>query len=563
MPHRRDRGHEAPRAACLRTTVVAAIVTVGLLGLGLGVDQVGAATAGQASAEAAAAAEPRFDVFEYVVVGNTALDRESIERAVMDFLGPGRRFDDVEAARRSLELAYRRAGFGFASVDIPEQRVDAGVVRLVVTEGRIARTRVTGSRYFSQGYILSRVTAGAEGQVPHLPTLQGQLSEVNRSADRRVTPLLRPGRSPGTTELDLVVEDRLPVNGSVVLNNQAGRNTSDTRLQVALGYDNLWQQDHSLSVQAAVSPQKLGEVQVLSANYSVPLGPGRLESLSLTLTRSDSEVFAGATGALGDTRLVGRGTAAALRRSWILALEEGDFQQLVLSLEYKDMTDTVELLGAGAGDPTPIRYAPLGLGWTRVVRAAGGDWQLGASLSGGLRGLINQQQAFANKRYEAQASYALWRLDARHQRTLPIGGLRMRAQLESQVAPAPLVSNEQFAIGGANSVRGYLEAEAVGDLGLRGSLQLGSPNLAARWRIARLTELDVHGFVDAAAAEVRRPLPGQASRARLAGLGFGLSLATAAPWPVSLTLDLAWPVKKSGLIGSDGPRLHGSASLGF
>lgn len=502
--------------------------------------------------------EPTFDVMEYVIEGNTVLDTESIERAVLGFLGPARRFDDVEAARRTLEIAYRRAGYGFASVDIPEQRVDGGVVRLVVTEGRIARTRVTGARYFSQGYILERVAAAAEGQVPHLPTIQAQLTEVNRSADRRVTPVLRPGRAAGTTEVDLAVEDRLPVNGSVTLNNQSSRNTSASRLQLALSYDNLWQRDHALGVQAVVSPERTSEVQVLTASYSVPLGPGGLESLSLSATRSNSDVFAG----VADTRLFGDGTVLSLRRSWVLALADGQFQQLVAGVDHKDVTDVVQA-GAGAGFDTPIRYLPLSLAWTGVFRAPGGDWQFGATLSGGLRGLVNEQQQFADKRFAAQASYALLRVEARHQRTLGIAGLRLRAQADAQLSPAPLISNEQFVVGGANSVRGYLEAEAVGDQGLRGSLQVGSPNLVTKMGWRRLTELGVHVFVDAAATELRRPLPGQTSRFRLLGAGLGLGLATAPPWPLTLGLDFGWPLHQRGLVGSEGLRVHASASVGF
>lgn len=502
--------------------------------------------------------DPAFEIMEYVIEGNTVLPVTTVERAVFPHLGPARRFEDVEAARKALETAYRDAGFALASVDIPEQRADTGVIRLVVTEGRVTRTRVVGARYYSQGYILERVASAAEGQVPHLPTLQAELLDVNRSTDRRVVPVLRPGREAGSTEIDLNVTDSLPLHGSLGLNNHASRNTSSTRLQAALSYDNLLQRDHNLALQAVVSPESPGEVRVLSATYSLPRAPAGLAALSFSYTRSDSEVYAG----VGDTQLFGTGNIFGVRRSFVLELGEKSFQLLTLGAEYKDMTDSVQA-GAGAGFDTPIRYLPLSLGWLGSFRRPAGDWQLGATLSGGLRGLVNDQQEFADKRYQAKAQYFLLKLDARHGRNLPWLDLRLRAQAELQLAPAPLISNEQFVVGGANSVRGYLEADAVGDQGLRGSLQLATADFAPRLGWPLLASASLHTFVDGALAVLRRPLPGQASHYRLLGVGLGGQLSTKGSYPVSLSLELGWPLLKRDLLGSEGLRAHANASIGF
>lgn len=495
---------------------------------------------------------------EFVVEGNTVLPTQQVERAVYRFLGPGRRFADVEGARKALEETYRSGGFGFTVVDIPEQRADSGVIRLNVAEGRIARTRVTGSRYFSQGWILQRVDNATEGQVPHLPTLQAQLVEVNRTADRRVTPLLRPGREAGTTEVDLEVKDQLPLHASVELNNKSSPNTSETRLQASFSWDNLFQRDHSIGLQGVVSPEKRSDVQVLSLSYTVPLGAGGLESLVVSATRSDSEVVAG----VADTTLFGKGNLFSLRRSFVMDLREGRFHLLTLGLDYKDMEDTVAA-GAGAGFATPIKYMPLSAAWTGVFRNGSQEWQLGSTVSLGLRGLVNEQQQFSDKRFRASATYGLLKLEARHNRTLPWAGLRLRAQFESQLATEPLISNEQFVIGGVDSVRGYREAVAVGDYGLRGSLQLASPELAPLLGWKLLSALTVHGFVDAARAELHRPLPGQGRRYRLAGAGFGMQVAAAGNWPLRLALDFGWPLRKQGEAGKDGLRVHASAAIGF
>jgi hemolysin activation/secretion protein len=226
----------------------------------LAIGSSGAAPAAEQAAPVAGAepapADPPFDVWEYRIRGNTLLPTRDLEKVVYPLLGPGRRLADVEQARVAVEQAYRDAGFATVYVDIPEQEVDGGVVRLQVTEGRVASLRITGSRYFSNGWIRDQVPEVEPGNVPRLAVFQQQLRQVGtRSADRLVTPVLRPGRAPGTVDVELKVQDRLPVNGSIEVNNRNVPNTTSSRVSASVRYDNLWQRDHSLGFQYNVAPE--------------------------------------------------------------------------------------------------------------------------------------------------------------------------------------------------------------------------------------------------------------------------------------------------------------------
>jgi hemolysin activation/secretion protein len=105
-----------------------------------------------APSEAGGAAQA-FDLLELQVEGNTVLPVEAIEVALEPHLGPGKGMAGVEAARAALEAVYQKAGYLTVLVDVPEQRVDGGVVRLAVLEGRVGGLYVLGSRYHDQGYI--------------------------------------------------------------------------------------------------------------------------------------------------------------------------------------------------------------------------------------------------------------------------------------------------------------------------------------------------------------------------------------------------------------------------
>src|SRR5262245_58969165 len=141
-------------------------------------------------AHAAEQSDPRFDILEYVIEGNTVLSTLAIERAVTPHLGPRRTIKDVEAAREALEQAYHGAGYLTVFVGVPEQKVVGGVVRLQVVQGEVERLRVSGSRYFSPNEIKARVPELAEGKVPHFPAVQNQLVALGRTADRKITPVL-------------------------------------------------------------------------------------------------------------------------------------------------------------------------------------------------------------------------------------------------------------------------------------------------------------------------------------------------------------------------------------
>src|SRR5215472_12499791 len=148
------------------------LASLALIGVARGGDR--------AAADPAAARESdtEFDILEFRVLGNTVLQVRAIERAVYQFSGPGKSLKDVQATRLALENEYHAQGYGTVFVDIPEQEVNDGTVRLRVTEGRIDRVRVEGARYFSDRRIVAAVPQLQPGNVPHLPTLQRELSAV-------------------------------------------------------------------------------------------------------------------------------------------------------------------------------------------------------------------------------------------------------------------------------------------------------------------------------------------------------------------------------------------------
>jgi len=506
-------------------------------------------TAPAAAPATTTAQEPAFDIWEYEVEGNTVLGVEAIEAAVRDHLGPGRSMKDVDAARNALEAAYQKAGYLTVLVDVPEQRVDGGIVLLQVIEGQVGGLYVTGSRYHSQGYIRSTVSGLQPGTVPDFNQVQQQLALVNRSEDRRVTPVLKPGRLPGTVDVELQVNDALPISGSVEANNQHSRDTDPLRVSATLRYDNLFQRDHSLSLTAITAPTAPSQSKVLVANYGIPLDGAN--SWSASLVWSDSDVVT-----LGSNQVISRGTTFSLRRYIAFGRADGS-RLLSLGFDLKDSKERSDI-------DKPVRYMPFQLGYTDQWALGPDDrLQLNANVAFAVAALLKRDVAcpsglnpegqadqFACKRFGASGSFGAFKLDSRWSHSF--GPATLVTRLGLQIASGPLISAEQYSLGGAETVRGYLEGEASGDHGVLGSLELRANGLAAMfgepWR-----DVTPLAFIDVASAFTLQPLPGQVARTPLLGSGVGLRLAARG---LEASLDFARAAKATAATEAGDWRLH-------
>ncbi len=92
------------------------------------------------------------------------------------------------------------------------------------------------------------------------------------------------------------------------------------------------------------------------------------------------------------------------------------------------------------------------------------------------RGIGNENKEFDDKRTLAKANYVYLRTDLKYTQKL-LSDWSMQARLGAQLANQPLISAEQFAIGGVDSVRGYLESSELGDNGVSGTIELRTPPL--------------------------------------------------------------------------------------
>jgi hemolysin activation/secretion protein len=512
--------------------------------------------AGAAEATPKQVSEPEFAIEAIDVDGNSLLDERALDAAIYPHMGPKRTRDDVLAAQKDLQDAYRSRGYQSVIVEIPPQTVRDGVIKLHVVEEPIGHLRVVGSKYHSLVKVREAVPSLQEGKVANFGEVETQIAEANRLPDRQVTPIIHAGTVPGTLDVDLQVADQEPVHASVEINNDNSPSTDPLRLNFNLRYDNLWQLGHTISATYAVAPQDRSQSEVYAGSYVAPIWNTPLTFL-LYGYNSNSDLAT-----IGAVDVLGKGFAIGSRIIYQLS-PFGDFtNSFSVGVDFKHFFEFIQVnagdFGCANGTSTmntscgAVDYFPLYASYT-IRRQTESTSSATFSFTSNFRGIGANDAGFQTKRANAQANFIHANIDLDHIQPWWLG-FETDTRLAGQATNTPLVSSEQLSAGGVSSVRGYLESEAVGDEGLTGSFELRSPvllkgfaNILDNWRF--------YSFYDAGRLWVLKPQADQTKRFFLESTGVGTRFDLMNH--IHSDVDVAFPLR-------DGPtRFEGHPYINF
>jgi len=491
--------------------------------------------------------EQGLEVREFLVEGNTLLAPEKIKEIVDKYLGPNRSFRELEKAKQELEAAYHAKGYVSVVVTLPEQTIENGTVRLEVIEARLGAIKVLENRYYSQWNIRGKLPSLNVGDLLYEPALVKDLDALNANPDLKVVPTLKPGAEPGLINVELKTSDRLPFHGRVQADNQGPLFTPRNRLTLEGQYTNLFDADHILTVKTVQTPEDFGAVQSYAVSYVAPIKwPDHLLSVYFSKSVFTASLPVANLPVGGSSvNIVGNATAAGVRYFFPVFPKLPGSHKLSVGADFLRLERTEATFPGLLGSATvlsPIQYTPVSVGYAGSLLDRWGMTEFGVTARGYCCGIIpdgrkadfggdpNDPFNKPGSRAGASGSFAVVRgsLDRRH--TLPYG-FDLRLRLDGQWASEPLIPAEAYFAGGYETVRGYINFEALGDHAVRGRVELTTPELipipvdyfwqrrrssewAIKWRLA--------GFYDAVNLWVQDPLPGQRDQFRLEGAGWGL-----------------------------------------
>jgi hemolysin activation/secretion protein/AraC-like DNA-binding protein len=505
-------------------------------------------------------ANPTLNIKRYEVDGNTLLTPEAIEAATAEFTGPAIDFNTVRQALQALQLAYRSRGWATVSISVPPQTPTNQVLRVNVTEGRLAEITIQGNRWFGTNNIRRALPGVRTNIFLNSRVFGADLDNANLNPDRQIYPQIQPGPEPGTTALVLKVKDQIPLHGRFELNNQSTPSTPDLRANVSGQYNNLWDREHSLGLQYMLSPQQFKDdphwnmldrplIASYSGYYRIPLadthsveedilaqpqrfgfdevtkkfrlppstGKPELNLYASRLTTDTGQqaspltettahapgvtapvaLFQGKVGEdISTTESVGfRISKPAVlsdrfRGTFSFGADLKNFQKASyntnIAVTVYTYTDPVS--GSTKQNtlviplPQPNRevrvsYLPWNFRWDGGLEDRLGSTMLGTGAALNFAGgpfspRSNFQHVTGSQ--NSSGSFTTLQMSAAREFKLPDEWV-LAFKADGQWTSEPVISNEQFGVGGTAGVRGYQEGERYGDRGWRAAVEQRTP----------------------------------------------------------------------------------------
>ncbi len=390
----------------------------------------------------------QFNVSEFSVIGENPLTPQLTDEILSIFLGDHEGLEGLLEAASELESAILQAGHSFHRVILPPQTLEAGQIQLEVVVFKLANVEVSGNERFSKQNIINSLPGLKPGTVPDTKELSRELIIANNHPSKQVTIRIKHSKEPDSVDAELAVKDQRPWQFFSGLNNIGTEETGEFRLTGGYQHTNLLGLDDSLTVSYTTSPGHFSDVKQYGLNYRLPLYE-LSGSLSLYYSRSDvdSVTIVQVFDVSGAGKFQG-GSFTYTLRSW-----NNYRHRMSIGVDDKRFENNIDFQGVPLGVDVRSRPATFSYsGEWRFERAAI-NYQL--SYLRNIPGGSNSDSAtYAAARSGATQTWDLVRFSTVGSYSLPKGWL-LTGTLSGQYTDEPLISGEQFGVGGVNSVRGF------------------------------------------------------------------------------------------------------------
>jgi hemolysin activation/secretion protein len=497
----------------------------------------------------------RFEISRFEVSGNTLLPVAEVQAAVAPYAGSGRDFGDVQRALEALEALYHAHGYNIVTVQLPEQELNGGVVRLNVIQTRVRQVEVTGNRWFSEANVRASLPTLVPGATPNLTDVSRNLRLINENPAKKVKLTLADADAGAEDAVDARVDvaDERPWKVVFNADNTGTESTGKTHAGVLLQHADLWGRDHVGTLQYTTTAERPDRVAVWAAGYHVPL---YALGDSIDAYASYSNVDSGAVNAgLFDLAVSGKGSIYGARYNHVLA-KRGELEsRVVYGIDVKAYRNNVVFGTQNFGNDVTVR--PLSIAYAGSHAAPDGQTDFSVALlqnvAGGSRGSAAD---FAAVRSGAKAGYRMVRFAVAFTSVIQ-GDWQTRVLLNGQWTRDALVPGEQFGAGGATTVRGFGERDLATDTGIVSNVELYTPDLCGRagWQCRVL------GFYDTAWGERNHALAGELQRAAISSTGIGLRFA--AGNAASVQLDYGHGMHVGQVAATSRNKLHVRVALAY
>lgn len=425
-----------------------------------------------------------FPISTFLIDGETPIPESELQPLISNFENKQYGLSDLYEVSKEIEQFIRKKGFSFYRVTLPPQSLSDGSVTFKLVSFALGDVEIQGNRYFSEENIIRSLPSLQQGQSPNTQKLAQEVAVANHHPHKKTSIIFKQSDTADNVSVQLEVIEQKPFNVFISANNTGADSTGNARLTTGFQHSNLWGLDHNLNMSYTTSPNHFSEVSQYSASYSLPLYKA---GGWLTTYYSKSDVDSGHISLGGGIGLDVSGSGEMYGLHYLHFLPKiNDYEHtLDIGIDNRLFDNTIFLTGIG-NIATDVRSTPITLLYkgNTSVKSVQLSHNVSWSKNTGL-GSLNENTDYTATRANSSEDWDLIRYGLLA--TKSINDWTLRANFKGQYSSEPLISGEQFGLGGAYSVRGYNEREANMDIGNSVSFEVYTPP----WK--NLTFL---GFVD-------------------------------------------------------------------
>jgi len=453
--------------------------------------------------------------------GATAIPVERLNAAAAPYLGREITGAEIFELANKLTVLYRNEGYLLSQAIVPPQSLTGGRLTLRVIEGYIAKVHVEAEESVRATLVALGERIKASRPL-HSGVLERYLLIANDLAGVQLRSVLTPSQTTGAADLTLVATVKWG-EGYVSLDNYGSKYLGPGQLNASVALNQLIGNDQLRLSGTTTGNGELGYGQLAYSNVL------SADGLRLLLTASQAHTRPGFV--LEPFEVRGRAETYIASVGYPLWRTRNGS---VLGRAVFDARDTdSDVLGVRVIEDR-VRALRLGLTWLTLDRFDGSS-ALDVELSQGVGG--TKQDDPLKSRAGADATTHKIVID--YERFQPFGSnFGVTLGFAAQWTDEPLLSTEQYALGGRRYGRAYEPAELVGDRAVALRVEPAYLQRSGGW----LRLYQIYAFYDVGQVHDEIEAAGVSQGRSLASAGFGTRLSLAGN--IAATLEAAWPLTR-------------------
>lgn len=474
------------------------------------------------SPEESDATEPRFFLNNVYYRGNTLFTQLELNQEIAEYIGRPVSISELEAMRIKLTQFYIDRGYINSGVLLPNQTAQNGNIEFQVIEGRLNSIVLSGMEDIDPNYITGRLLPDSEAPFNLNEFQERYQLLLNDPLFDKFDGQFRPGLTPGESILDLTITPATPYGLGLQLDNYGSASSGEEQLTLNGYYLNWLGHGDTLSASMRIKEGSVGG----NIMYQLPLNQYDTR-LTVQLGFNDSDIIEQQIEVL-DIESDYQSTDIIVSHPLISSLNRSLVVSGSLSVRENRGSLLDQPFSFAAGENNGLsRVSALRLALQGSIRTAKQVWSGHVRYSHGITAFY----ATDNDNQAPDSDFSALLVQLQYARLLT-EGVQLTWRADAQLSSDGLLPLEQFAIGGARSVRGYRENELVRDEGFITALQITSPIFDELDYGGRFGALQGYVFMDYGDGSYRTAIQDNAEP--LWSAGFGLVWQFIPDWELEL-----------------------------